>query len=144
TSVYKGRTTVVQPDFTAECLAARNAGVEALGITMDVNSIGRIAASCARQSYHPVYVGLSGHAIERIAQDPNVDGMVIGTGPAPYIWDDNPAVAEFADAMKRYSPGTLVSEAEMSGWIAAKLFERAAALVPEPPSSTAVLQGLWT
>jgi branched-chain amino acid transport system substrate-binding protein len=45
--VYKGQASLAQPDFTAECLAARNAGVQSLLIFLDTQSLTRFAASCA-------------------------------------------------------------------------------------------------
>ena len=142
-SVYAGRASLAQPEFTAQCLAARNAGANFIAFSMDANSITRMAASCARQGYHPVYVTMGPLMLERFAADPNLDGMVLGTNLMPYVWTSNPAAVEFLDAMKQYAPGTFAGASQASGWVAAKLFERAAANMPEPPTAAAVLQGLW-
>ena len=40
--VYRTKISIAQPDFTAECLSARNAGVEVLVIVVDTNSVGRV------------------------------------------------------------------------------------------------------
>jgi branched-chain amino acid transport system substrate-binding protein len=144
TSVYKGKSSLVQPDFTAECLAARNAGVEMLALTMDTNSVPRIASSCARQGYHPTYVLLGPLMVSSLTKDPNLDGAVLGTAQFPYVWADNPKVAEFLAAMKTYSPGIPPGPSEAGGWVTAKLFERAAAATPEPPTTAALLDGLWS
>ena len=39
--VYRSKVSIAQPDFTAECLSAKNAGVEVLVIVVDTNSVGR-------------------------------------------------------------------------------------------------------
>ena len=40
--VYRGRTSVAQPDFTAECLAARNAGAQVFYVLLEQASIARV------------------------------------------------------------------------------------------------------
>jgi branched-chain amino acid transport system substrate-binding protein len=144
TSVYKGKASLVQPDFTAECLAARNAGVEFLGITMDQNSVPRLANSCSRQDYRPVYVLLGPLMTAQLTKDPNMEGTIVGSTFFPYVWKDTPGVAEFNEAMKTYAPGTTPGPSEAGGWISGKLFERAAANLGEPPTSAALFQGLWS
>jgi branched-chain amino acid transport system substrate-binding protein len=142
-SAYKGKASLVQPDFTAECLAARNAGVEILAMSMDANSINRIAASCARQDYRPIYASLGPNLVPRYTEDPNLEGMILGANVLPYLATSNPAMIEFLGAMKQYAPGANVGPSEEQGWVAGKLFEKAAASLPEPPTSDAVLRGLW-
>ena len=142
-STYQGRGSLAQPDYTAQCIAARNAGVEIIAISMDANSISRLVSSCTRQGYKPLYAGIGPEMVARFAKDPNLDGMVVGTNVMPFVWTSNPAAAEFLEAMKQYAPGMAIGAAEASGWVAAKLLERAAAAMPEPPTSAAVLQGLW-
>ena len=53
--VYRGRASLAQPDFTAECLSARRQNVEVLAVGLDQNSVNRVTAACARQGYHPTY-----------------------------------------------------------------------------------------
>ena len=53
--VYQGSGSLAQPDFTAECLAARNAGAQVLVPIMDANSVQRIARSCNSVGYKPVF-----------------------------------------------------------------------------------------
>ena len=45
---------LTQPNFTAECLAARNAGLTFLMLGMDTNSERRVISSCAQQGYNPI------------------------------------------------------------------------------------------
>jgi branched-chain amino acid transport system substrate-binding protein len=144
TSVYRGKSSLVQPDFTAECLAARNAGVELLGISMDQNSVPRLAASCARQNYKPTYILLGPLMTAQLTKDPNLEGTVVGTTTFPWVWKDNPRVVEFFDAMKTYAPGVTPGPSEAGGWVIAKLVERAASSLPEPPTSAALFDSLWS
>jgi branched-chain amino acid transport system substrate-binding protein len=60
------------------------------------------------------------------------------------VWNDNPGVSEFLNAMKAYLPGTPPGPSEAGGWTSGKLFERAAAAMTEPPTTAALLEGLWS
>jgi len=53
--VYQATSSIAQPDFTAECLSARNAGAQVLLPALDTNSVVRMVSSCARQGYAPSY-----------------------------------------------------------------------------------------
>src|SRR5690606_35763156 len=44
--VYRGQATLVQPDYTSHCLAAKNAGADMLFVGLESNSIDRIVKSC--------------------------------------------------------------------------------------------------
>ena len=142
--VYRGRASIAQPDYTAECLAARNAGAQALMVILDPTSISRLALSCARQGYHPTFATLASLAVDRFKADPNLDGMYATSPLFPYFQSGTPATDEYRQALRAYDEKAEPSVGLATGWVAAKLFEKAAAIMPEPPTSEAVLQGLWS
>ena len=74
--VFSGTASLAQPDFTAECLNARNAGAEVFVVAMDSNSTARVAASCARQGFKPTWGSLATLVAERMKDDPNLQGLV--------------------------------------------------------------------
>ena len=143
--VYSSGVSIAQPDFTAECLAARNAGVQVMIHYVPKQSISRFAASCARQGFHPLYALMVG-TIDGIQEgDPSFVGATGMADVFPWFSAGTPAVDEYHLAMtsvggKEPPPGL----APPTGWVAAKLFEKAAANMPEPPTSAAVLRGLWS
>jgi branched-chain amino acid transport system substrate-binding protein len=143
--VSRARASLAQPDFTAECLGAKNAGAQVLIMAMDSNSVGRVAASCARADFHPVLSWASSVTLDRHKDDPNLEAAVIPVPLEPWFLTAKPAVAEFVDALKHYAPGVLPGGSSENGWAAAKLFEKAAAGVPATakPTSAALLEGLW-
>jgi ABC-type branched-subunit amino acid transport system substrate-binding protein len=141
--VYRSRVSVTQPDYTAECLAGRNAGAEVVLFGIDPNSIARFALSCARQGYHPIFGTVSSLAVDRMKDDPNLDGMVASSNTFPYFQSGTPATDEFQRVMRTYGKG-VDGVGSTVGWVAAKLFEKAAANLPEPPTAEAVLRGLWS
>jgi branched-chain amino acid transport system substrate-binding protein len=142
--VYRGRMSIAQPDFTAECLAARNAGAEALLLVMDSNSVTRVASSCARQAYHPTYATIISVVVDRFKDDPNLDGMVASTSVFPYFQSGTPATDEFQQAKRTFGEDLTLGVGTATGWTAGKLFERAGAQTLEPPTTEALLRALWS
>jgi branched-chain amino acid transport system substrate-binding protein len=139
--VYKAQTSVAQPDFTGECVGARNAGVDVFIVISDTNSVIRTIRSCKQIGFSPVFV--TQHATgATILEDPNTDGVWIGAPLRPYTATGFPGLDEYRAEMQRYAPKTLNLTGEL-GWSAGKLLELATAHLPEPPTSPAILDGLW-
>jgi branched-chain amino acid transport system substrate-binding protein len=142
--VYTGRGSLAQPDFTAQCLAARNAGVEVLLLILDPNSILRMLASCSRQGYSPI-LGLTGSEVEdQMRNDPNMDGALAMSSVFPYFQVGTPATDQFQAAMAKFAPQQARGVGPATGWTTGKLFEKVAAAMAEPPTTEAILRGLWS
>ena len=141
--VYRGRASLATPDFTAECLAARNAGVEGLFFLMDNNSIPRFANSCARQGYRPIY-GIPGQALDEAHRSvPSLEGSVAVHHVFAFFETGTPATDEFRRSMLSYGGKAPSSGGEATGWAAGKLMEKAGERLSEPPTTEALLRGLW-
>ena len=141
--VYRGRASIAQPDFTAECLSARNAGAQVLAMVFDLNSVLRVAQACARQGYRPAFVLESGVITDDLKKDPNLDGAVGGSTVFPYFQTGTPATDEYQRVMRTVGSSVPRGVGSATGWVSGKLFELAAAKLPEPPTSQALLEGLW-
>ena len=142
--VYRGTASLVQPDYTAECLAARNAGAQVFFVGLDTNSVGRLAASCARQGYRPRYTTVAPIPVDRMKNDPNLNGLTASSSVFPYFQKDTPATDEYQQVMQSYGSKIAKGTSSAFGWVAAKLFQRAATGLPDPPTSESILRGLWT
>lgn len=142
--VYSGRASVAQPDFTAECLAARNAGADAFFILMDGNSVTRVANSCSRQGYKPQYALAGSVVLDRHQTDPNLEGAVSSSTVMPYFRTGTPASDEFQQAFKSFGTGLQYGVGMVLGWASGKLLEKAGAQLTEPPTSESLLRGLWS
>jgi branched-chain amino acid transport system substrate-binding protein len=142
--VYNARSSLAQPDFTAECLNARNAGAEILTMVMDAATVQRVAASCVRQGYKPIFTEVAASSKTEHAADPNLSGGLIAT-LGLFLWTDGstPATAEFQAAVKQYL-GKAPGAGHAAGWAAARVFEKAAAAIGEPATAAAVLDGLYS
>ena len=142
--VYKARASLVQPDFTAECIAARNAGVQVLLISLDGNSVARVAASCARQNYRPLYSVYGAIAFDKMKDNPDLAGLTVNANGFPYFICNDPTTAEFCEARRKYGPVQIYGIGNAIGWTAGKAFELAARNLPDSPTPADVLAGLWT
>jgi branched-chain amino acid transport system substrate-binding protein len=142
--VYKTQTSVTQPDFTAQCISARNAGAELLSVGMDFNSVRRVVNSCRQQGYTPKFITPAvgpGMEKEAIWQGVYIGWMAF----SPFV-ADTPAIREFRAAMERYQPDAGINLEHSVGWVGAKLFQKAlenARLTNRAVTSADVLRGLW-
>jgi len=143
--VYEAAASIAAPDYMAECLQARNSGAEGILVLMDQHSLLRLAQSCHKVSYTPILIGPGGDAL---ASEPDMDGMVTQLTTFPWFArSGSPGVAEYAAAIHKYAPDleTNGGSAQTSGWVAAKMFQFAAAQVPATakPTTDQILSGLW-
>ena len=140
--VYEAKSSITQPDYTAECLQARNSGADIMMIYLDPSSVGRVAASCARQNYRPYYSVGTSVVSDQYKNNSSIENLVGATGVAPYFQTGTPAMDEFHTATAKFSSALGIGT--IAGWTSGKLFERAAADMPEPPTTEALLRGLWS
>ena len=142
--VYRAQASLIQPDYTAVCRAAKDAGAEVLVVFLDGSSVQRTARSCGSVDYHPQLVVPALSMIPALQSDPNLEGVVGAIITAPWTLSAVPAVAEHQRAMAQYAPGAPPGAESIAGWTSAKLFEAALANVPEPITSQGILEGLWS
>lgn len=142
--VYTAKASIAQPDFTTECLAARNQNVEIFFIALDQNSIDRIAASCARQGFSPTYGFFAQIISDQQKANRSLVGSIGSTSVFPYFQSGTRATDEFQAALRLYGSGLPLTSSLALGWAAGKLFERAAAAIGEPPTTVSLLDGLWS
>lgn len=142
--VYNGEASLAAPDFTANCLAARDADVEILYLALDGNSYTRFGRACANIGYQPKYGIAQPVMLEELARDPNMQGSPGVSYTAPFFFDRNPAIAEFQRTMAQHAPGIALTGTSSLGWSSAKLLEIAATRLSATPTSADILEGLWS
>jgi branched-chain amino acid transport system substrate-binding protein len=141
--VYEADVSIGQPDFTAECLQARNAHVQIMSVVADVGTVGRVVQSCDRQGFHPQYVQGSGTMDEHLASLPGMSDALVQLNDFPWTVS-NAAVKEFRDAYATYAPNDPLTPNASQGWASAIVFQQAAAHVGATPTSAQILAGLWS
>ena len=147
--VYEQKISVAQPDFTAECLSAKNAGADTLWPANDGNSTGRMATSCKRQGYTPLYVNAHSTQSANMSGFDGLEGGLYGTTPqAPwFLTNETPGIKEYRDALNRLAPQHKPGQEVINGWSSGKLFEKALTnlgATPAKVTSADVLRGLYT
>jgi branched-chain amino acid transport system substrate-binding protein len=123
--VYVSPISITQPDYTAQCQNAKNAGVQVLGTAMDGASIARVARSCAAIDYHPELLAGGGLLGPAQSQDPAIRGDTLATASvnAPWMLDDTPGQRAYHHALDTYAPGSGTDANSMSAWASGKLLE---------------------
>jgi branched-chain amino acid transport system substrate-binding protein len=141
---YAGSISATAPNYTAQCLAAKDAGVDAL-FPEEVTT--RIAKDCASQGYHPLYVQAQGAVYSEFKNNPLFEGSVGVIGVAPW-WDASRlGVKDFQQAFSKYNPDLdafTTPYTVMETWDALQLFATAAAKVPASASASDVVSGIYS
>ena len=144
--VYSAQVSIVQPDYTAECLQAKNKGADAVITAMDANSLSRVVRSCRAQGYNPLYLTGGLALVTSLKDDANLQGQdLIGINPmTPWVSTDTPAVQEFQNAIQTYNPSMDNSEAAVTVWLGGMALRAASKNLPANPTSADIVAGLNT
>lgn len=148
--VYSASAKATDTSYTAQCLAAKQAGATALALLLAAEVAGRVASDCAQQGYHPLYLqaanGFSNASKALTALNPDV-------GPVPvFPWfdDSTPARKAFQSAMKQYEPDAFNnstngwSGAAAAAWASGEIFKAAASkLTGGSPTGADLEQALY-
>ena len=144
---YGAKASGTAPDYTAPCLAAKKAGVDALSVGFPSPVVLRIASECAQQGYEPELVTTAPSVDAAWLKNPAVDGTVAAGGPFPWF-DTSPATKEYRDALANYAPDLVKNSGGGTGaanaWTAGKLFEAAVkASGAKTVTSAGIMTGLY-
>lgn len=141
--VYKAQVSLAQPDFTAECLQAKNANVTAFIMGVDDATTSRVMKSCAQQGYRPQYASFAIAVTSRLQSDPNAEGFLAPQSTFPWMADDTPAAQEYQQAIKASGGNLTTSSTTSLVWAAGKLLEAASTRLGASPTATEFLDGLY-
>ena len=144
TTVYSSSFSITQPDFTAQCLDAKQAGATLIYFAGDGDSLIRMANNCAAQGYKPLYVGDSLAITANLASDPNLNGLLAGQTNFPWMDAFTPSQATYQQAVKQYDPQLAGSATTAGEWAAGMLAVAAAKDLTATPTSAQFFQGLWS
>ncbi|MEA3019386.1 MAG: branched-chain amino acid transport system substrate-binding protein, partial [Actinomycetota bacterium] len=142
--VYQAQVSITQPDFTGECIAARNAGATVLLLALDTGATQRFAQSCSRQGYHPRISALLGN--QTLADASVLDGLILPSPSFPWTSRSDPPRQAFATAMATYAPNADLDLSATQVWTSGALFARAVELAgpKDVITNEDVLRGLWS
>lgn len=151
--VYTTSISASAPNFTAQCLAAKQSGATSLFIADAVSVALSVAASCETQGYTPNLIADDGAVATSFETAKGWSNNMIAMQPdIPFFVKDTPATKAMYAAFKKYEPGLTSSpdfnELAVEGWAAGELL--GAALQgghvgsSGTPSTAQVFDGLYS
>jgi branched-chain amino acid transport system substrate-binding protein len=140
--VYAGQMSIAAPDYTAQMLAARNAGADVVMCICDPPTQIRMIRSAHRQGWSPLFSATYSMDQEQIkAGKEDVEGLLAAASTVPY--STSPKMRPYLDAVARFVPGGSVGGVGAAAWTQGKLLERIAPFLDrEPPARSGVFEGL--
>jgi len=147
---YSAGITATQPSYTAPCLAAKAAGVDAMEVGEAPIVLTNVATACAAQGFTPQWVASTEEVNASNLTTKALNGMLVQLVDFPWTDQSVPASKEYYDALKTYQPAVLTgpgfSSSSSQAWTALQLF--AAAVQAAHPSGSVttadILAGLWS
>ncbi len=146
--VYGGLVSSTAPDYTANCLAAKDADADILMLLVATADTGRkISDDCARQNYKPAWI-LPGAAIGAgYLKSNSFNNTFNAAGVLPWFSKD-PAMKDFKAAMKKYTDLNLDESDEPmtadDAWVSGLMLQKAVELsgATGVPTTADILSGL--
>ncbi len=143
--VFSAAAKAAAPDYTAQCLAAKNSGANAIALEVATQVAGRVAAACEQQGYHPQWLQAASGFSQSETSVSALDGVAGPVPVFPWFASDTPARQQFQSAMHTYEPGDFsatsngYSGAAAAAWASGAIFEAAAKQLPSGKASGADL-----
>jgi branched-chain amino acid transport system substrate-binding protein len=128
--VYDASIAATAPNYTAQCVAAKQAGVKALFIGDSLSIIARVAEDCAKQGYNPVYVTEGTGFTNQALTTAGLRDHLWSSYPVLPFFANAPAVTAMNTAVDKYFPGirqnaATWSEFAVQAWTAGLLLAQA-------------------
>ena len=145
---FAGSVAATASDYTAQCQALKNAGVESYTIALGLSAVPRVAGQCAQQGLKAVHI-FPGTEDSNTASQPTSEGMEFADSNYPFFDESIPAAKAMHDAFRKYSPSLGSSAAPsnpfaVGAYLGGKLFEAAVkAAGTDSITSASVKQGIY-
>lgn len=128
--VYNASISATAPNYTAQCLAAKQAGVTAIFIGDSISVIARVASDCAKQGYNPIYVTEGTGFTNQALTAPGLKDNLWSSYPILPYFSSASAVKQMNAVLDKYYPGlrqqtTTWSEVAAQAWTAGLLLAQA-------------------
>ncbi len=141
---YTASVSAAAPNYTAQCLAAKSAGSQAMFIAASsASAIERVAADCAHQDYNPIQVTASGTVPDSALTKPGFGHVIGEVNTFPSFLSNTPATQLFHQVMDGYLPKALRPTVVSATWTGMEMFKAVSANAGDQPSTSAIYQGLY-
>ncbi|MHB1776672.1 MAG: ABC transporter substrate-binding protein [Acidimicrobiales bacterium] len=127
---YVAEISASSPNYTAQCLAAKDAGISGLLIGEGVSTDLVVASDCSQQGYYPYYLEGDGAVAKSFTTAPGFDRHFIGfEQDIPFFTHANRGIDAMDKTLARYAGSVLRSpnygEQEVEMWVSGLLLEAA-------------------
>ena len=110
TVAYTTGISFAAPNYTAQCLAAKSAGVTALSVADASEIVQHVAVSCDGQGFLPTVVGGDGSLAANFIDTPLLKDKILGYEPdVPFFVTNTPGTRAMLSAFKKYEPAMVAS-----------------------------------
>jgi branched-chain amino acid transport system substrate-binding protein len=128
--LYNSSIAATAPNYTAQCVAAKQAGVKALFIGDTTSVIARVAENCNAQGYDPIYVTEGTGFTDQALTTPGLSEHLWSSYPILPFFSSAPAVTAMNTVIDKYFPGirqnsNTWSEFAVQAWTAGLLLAQA-------------------
>jgi branched-chain amino acid transport system substrate-binding protein len=107
--VYSGAVSGSAPSYTAQCLAAKQAGANAMFVSDSAAIADRVFKDCASQGYTPMPLGYGPSVDASWLGQPSFAGAYVTEENFPWFASSTPAEIVFHSAIKKYDPALLTA-----------------------------------
>lgn len=149
--VYSTAVSASAPSYTAQCLAAQQAGADVLFIADAVSVVESVANDCHKQGYTPWVLASDGAVGSAFNTQPGLSSKFLSMQPQiPFFVKNTPATQAMVAAFDKYQPGLTknpnyngeVVEAWTSGVALGTALQKGGLTPDTAPTSQMVLAGL--
>ena len=149
--VYNASIAATAPNFTAQCVAAKQAGVKAVFIGDSTSVIARVAQDCAAQGYQPVYITEGTGFTNQALTTAGLKDHLWSPYPILPYFSSDPAVTAMNTVLDRYFPGLredantwseYAAQAWTAGLLLAQAVKNAGVIAGGTVSSADITKGL--
>jgi len=103
--VYSASIAATAPNYTAQCVAAKQAGVTAIFIGDSISVIARVAGDCNKQGYDPIYVTEGTGFTDQALTAPGLKDHLWSSYPILPYFSTSSAVTAMNAVLDKYYPG---------------------------------------
>jgi branched-chain amino acid transport system substrate-binding protein len=141
--VYAGSLSLAQPDYTADIIAARNSGAQAVLGYLESRQFGRVIESAQRQGWQPQYFAPRSLAVDNFIKEggKTVEGVWLAAPQVPYCC--SPLAQDYVRALQKYVPNGVRGEFGGTAWLSGLMLEKVAAGIRGPVTSATLIEGLY-
>jgi branched-chain amino acid transport system substrate-binding protein len=141
---YGGTAPVTAPNYTANCLAAKNAGAQVLSVGLGGPATSLLATDCAQQGYQPTYLFNATSVTPSLLGNAALNGAIVPLTTFPWFYH-GPETAGFQQVLAKAGLSSQQDGPALAvAFVSAQLFAQAATAAGGTLTSASLIKSLKT